>query len=157
MSAVPSMPSAGAVIQPGSCTQTTSASNRRRIYSARRSTSRPDQTSSLSLAMGLTIILTTIWVGPLNPLKSKALICKGNRTSTDSLGHAADVWGQKIEHGENALIDAHAAGKAHNQRTHAEAELGQLGDRVGDSSSQGRDHDQKQRLARRLTARCISE
>jgi hypothetical protein len=89
------MRSAGAVIQPGSCTQTTNASSRRCIYWARRCTSRPDQTSSLSLAMGLTTILTTIWVCHRNAPKSKALICKGNRTSTDSLGHAADVWGSR--------------------------------------------------------------
>jgi hypothetical protein len=48
------------VIQPGSCTQTTTASNRRRFYWGRRCSSRPDQTSSLSLAMGLNTILTTI-------------------------------------------------------------------------------------------------
>jgi hypothetical protein len=34
---------------------------------------------------------------------------------------AADVWGAKIEHGENALIDVHAVGQSHNQRTRAEA------------------------------------
>ena len=34
---------------------------------------------------------------------------------------AADVWGAKIEHGENALIDAHAVGQSHNQQTRAEA------------------------------------
>jgi hypothetical protein len=40
------------------------------------------------------------------------------------------TWEAKIEHGQNALIDAHAVGQAHNQRTRAEAELGQLGYRV---------------------------
>jgi hypothetical protein len=74
----------------------------------------------VSSAMRLTTFMTTIRVCPLKSPKVRNLICKGNRTSADSLGHAADVWGAKIEHGENALIDAHAVGQAHNQRTRAE-------------------------------------
>ena len=51
--------------------------------------------SSLSLAMGLTTILTTIWVVHRNTPKCKILIFKENWTSGDLLGHAADVWGSK--------------------------------------------------------------
>jgi hypothetical protein len=55
--------------------------------------------------------------------------------------------GQKIEHGENALIDARAVGQAHNQRTRAEAELGQMGYRVQGlivtHPPHRKDHDQK--------------
>jgi hypothetical protein len=74
----------------------------------------------VSSAMRLTTFMTTIRVCPLKSPKVRNPICKGNGTSADSLGHAADVWGAKIEHGENALIDAHAVGQAHNQRTRAE-------------------------------------
>jgi hypothetical protein len=43
--------------------------------------------------MGLTTILTTIWVCPPKCAKVQIHIFKENRTSVDVLGHAADVWG----------------------------------------------------------------
>jgi hypothetical protein len=39
--------------------------------------------------------MTTIRVCPLKSPKVRNPICKGNGTSADSLGHAADVWGSK--------------------------------------------------------------
>ena len=39
-------------------------------------------------AMRLTTFLTTIRVCPLNPPKSKTLICKGNQTSMDAIMYA---------------------------------------------------------------------
>jgi len=63
----------------------------RRVHWARRCTPRPDQVSSLSSAMGLTTILTTIWVVHRNTHKRKILISKENWTSEDVGGHAADV------------------------------------------------------------------
>jgi hypothetical protein len=51
---------------------------------------------SLSSAMRLTTILTTIRVCPLHPPKFKTLTYKATQTSTDSLGRAADVWGQRV-------------------------------------------------------------
>jgi hypothetical protein len=51
--------------------------------------------SSLRLAMGLTTILTTIWVCPPNLPQCRILIYQGNRTSVDALGRAADVWGSR--------------------------------------------------------------
>ena len=45
--------------------------------------------------MGLTTILTTIWVCPPNPCKCGILIFKENWTPPDILGHAADVWGSR--------------------------------------------------------------
>jgi hypothetical protein len=49
----------------------------------------------LSSAMRLTTFMTTIRVCPLKSPKVRNPICKGNRTSADSLGHAADVWGSR--------------------------------------------------------------
>ncbi len=46
--------------------------------------------------MGLTTILTTIWVVHRNTPKCKILISKENWTSEDVGGHAADVWGQGL-------------------------------------------------------------
>jgi hypothetical protein len=43
--------------------------------------------------MGLTAILTTIWVCPPNAPKCKIHILKENRTLVDLLGYADDVWG----------------------------------------------------------------
>jgi hypothetical protein len=51
--------------------------------------------SSLSLAMGLTTILTTIWVRPSKYAHVQIHIFKENWTSEDLRGHAADVWGSK--------------------------------------------------------------
>jgi hypothetical protein len=65
------------------------------LYWAWRCTSRPDQASSLSLAMGLTTIVTTISVDPPKYLRCEILIFKENWTSMDVLGHAPDVWGQE--------------------------------------------------------------
>ena len=48
----------------------------------------------LSLAMGLTTILTTVFVHRNTP-KSKILILKENWPSVDGLGHTADVWGAR--------------------------------------------------------------
>ena len=50
---------------------------------------------SLSLAMGLTVILTTIAFIRRNAPNSRTLISKENWTSEDVRGHAADVWGSK--------------------------------------------------------------
>jgi hypothetical protein len=49
---------------------------------------------SLSLAMGLTTILTLTFVHGNAP-KSRILISKENWTSGDVRGHAADVWGSR--------------------------------------------------------------
>ena len=43
--------------------------------------------------MGLTTILTTIWVCPPKYAQVQILIFKENWTCGDILGHAADVWG----------------------------------------------------------------
>jgi hypothetical protein len=45
--------------------------------------------------MGLTTILTTIWVVHRNTPKRKIHIFKENWTSVDGLGRAADVWGSR--------------------------------------------------------------
>src|SRR6185312_5827117 len=50
---------------------------------------------SLSLAMGLTVILTTISLIHRNAPSSRTLISKESRTSEDVRGHAADVWGSR--------------------------------------------------------------
>lgn len=50
---------------------------------------------SLSLAMGLTVILTTISLIHRNAPSSRTLISKESRTSEDVRGHAADVCGVK--------------------------------------------------------------
>jgi hypothetical protein len=49
----------------------------------------------VSSAMRLTTFMTTIRVCPLKSPKVRNPICKGNRTSADSLGHTADVWGSR--------------------------------------------------------------
>jgi hypothetical protein len=49
----------------------------------------------VSSTMRLTTFMTTIRVCPLKSPKVRNPICKGNRTSADSLGHAADVWGSR--------------------------------------------------------------
>ena len=55
------------------------------------------QTSdSLSLAMVLTTILTTIGFVHRNTTMCKSLNFKENWTSRDVFGHAADVWGQGV-------------------------------------------------------------
>jgi hypothetical protein len=51
---------------------------------------------SLSLAMGLTTILTTIDFVHRNTPMCKILISKENWTSEDVCGHTADVWGQGV-------------------------------------------------------------
>jgi hypothetical protein len=50
---------------------------------------------SLSLAMGLTTILTLTFVHR-NASKSRILISEENWTSGDVRGHAPDVWGQGL-------------------------------------------------------------
>jgi hypothetical protein len=60
--------------------------------------------SSLSLAMGLTTILTTIELVHRNTPKCETPISKESLTSVDVLGHAADVWGQ-----EPCVLVFHAA------------------------------------------------
>jgi hypothetical protein len=45
--------------------------------------------------MGLTTILTTIWVVHRNAPKCEIPIFKESLTSVDVLGHAADVWGSR--------------------------------------------------------------
>jgi hypothetical protein len=51
--------------------------------------------SSLRLAMGLTTILTTIWVCPPKSVTVQNPYLQGNRTSVDVLGRAADAWGSR--------------------------------------------------------------
>ena len=86
---------------PGASTQSLAqvrarAANRRRHH-CRHGDPQPGpcQASSLSLAMGLTTILTTIWVFHRNTPKCKILNFKENWTSEDVYGHAADVWGSR--------------------------------------------------------------
>jgi hypothetical protein len=51
---------------------------------------------SLSLAIGLTTILTTIWVVHRNAPKCGVLVFKESWTAEDVRGHAADVSGQGL-------------------------------------------------------------
>jgi hypothetical protein len=45
--------------------------------------------------MGLTTILTTIWVCPPKSVTVQNPYLQGNRTSVDVLGRAADAWGSR--------------------------------------------------------------
>jgi hypothetical protein len=86
-----------AVIRPSCGTNTAHAGNRRRQQCGhgRCTAWILEQAASLSLAMGLTTILTTIWVCPPKYAQVQNPYFKENWTSADVLGHAADVWGSK--------------------------------------------------------------